>query len=62
MTSKEFLLDYFEIEVDDPRTIDVQIAECFYDDICNGDIDELLKVMEAYAKKYSNSNGRRMEE
>lgn len=51
MNAIEFLFDYFEIE---PKRYkhdgDVCIAEMFYDDICNGNIDKLLNVMEEYAK------------
>ena len=63
MNATEFLINYFEIEPERyEQEGDVSIAERFYDDICNGDIDKLLEVMESYAQEYSNSTGRRMEE
>lgn len=63
MNAREFLIDYFEIETERyNQEGDVSIAEMFYDHICNGDIDDLIDVMEKYAEEHANSTGRRMEE
>lgn len=64
MSPREFLEDWYGIELQNYHEgdADVEIASYLYDDISNGDIDELLKIMEGYAQEYSNSTGRRIEE
>lgn len=64
MSPREFLEEWYGIELQNYHEgdADVEIASYLYDDISNGDIDELLKIMEGYAQEYSNSTGRRIEE
>lgn len=63
MNAREFLIEYLEIEPERyEQEGDVSIADMFYDDICNADIDELIDIMEKYAQEYANSTVRRMEE
>ena len=64
MTAREFLENWYGIELQNYHKgdADVDIASYLYDDISNGDIDELLTIMERYAQEYSNSTDRRMDE
>lgn len=63
MNVREFLINYFEIEPERyEQEGDTSIAEMFYDGVCDGDINELIEIMEIYAEEYAQSIGRRMEE
>ena len=52
MNARQFLENWFEIELQNRHegNADVEIAEYFYDDISNGDIDELVNIMEVFAR------------
>ena len=68
MNAREFLEEWYGIELQNYHEgdADVEIASYLYDDISNGDIGELLKIMENYgelcANKYHESCGKGWEE
>lgn len=46
----KFLFKHFELEEGQEDDIDSYVAEILYDDICNGNIDDVKKLMKKYAK------------
>ena len=51
MNAKEFLYQYYEIEPDRIKDEgDLAIAEMIFDDVRDGDIDDMCNSMEEYAK------------
>lgn len=47
----KFLFNYFKLNEDQIDNIDIVVAELLYDDICNGNINRVKKLMKKYAKK-----------
>lgn len=46
----KFLFEHFDLGEGQEADMDSYIAELLYDDICNGDIDEIKKLLKKYAK------------
>ena len=48
----KFLFKHFDLEEGQEDNMNSYIAEILYDDICNGNIDDVKKLMKKYAKHY----------